>query len=183
VIGGARGTLHFGEDRFDATTFVSEWVSYVVLPLLSVRYYLSVRSPVLRNLRMERPSGVSKETQVSENKDEPVHCESSATIILDAPPSCIEFSRTAEDIFVVGTYSLVEAKDAGGSQARNGSLMLMRWDGEGLYVHTDTGAVIKGFFILESRGVRYLTFYPCTQKLAPNTSNKLRGSRFALLSP
>jgi len=80
---------------------------------------------------METPSKVTEEAQESKADIEPVQCKSLASMILDAPPSCIEFSKSRDCIFVVGTYSLNEAEDAGGVQSRNGSLVLMRWhDGE-----------------------------------------------------
>ncbi|MCJ1244544.1 hypothetical protein MMC30_001742 [Trapelia coarctata] len=98
---------------------------------------------------MEASSGALDETQASKAEDEPVQCKSFATMILDAPPSCIEFSRVAEEIFVVGTYSLVEAEDTGGSQSRNGSLVLMRGAESGLtslQTHATGSAVLDLHF-------------------------------------
>lgn len=82
--------------------------------------------------KMETPAGVIEEAKESKAKDEPVQCTSLASMILDAPPSCIEFSTLGDCIFVVGTYSLKETEDAGGAQSRNGSLVLMQWHDEKL---------------------------------------------------
>ncbi len=59
---------------------------------------------------------------------------------LPIPPSCVAFSQTHVDIFVVGTYNLEKAKDAGHGddgpiepkpQDRSGSLILYKLkDGE-----------------------------------------------------
>lgn len=76
---------------------------------------------------MDQRPDASKEAQGSEAEDEPVQCKSLASVILDAPPSCIEFSKLRDGIFVIGTYSLNDAEDTGGAQSRNGSLVLMRW--------------------------------------------------------
>lgn len=76
---------------------------------------------------MDQRPDASKGAQGSEAEDEPVQCNSLASVILDAPPSCIEFSKLRDGIFVVGTYSLNEAEEAGGVQSRTGSLVLMRW--------------------------------------------------------
>ena len=87
---------------------------------------------------MEAPFNTPKNPQASNREDAPVPCKSFASVILDAPPSCIEFSRKVSQIFVVGTYSLIEAEDASAPQSRNGSLVLMRWDESGMYVPTST---------------------------------------------
>ena len=68
-----------------------------------------------------------------------------AQTILDQPPSCIEFSPTHPDLFVVGTYLLESTGegDGGGedaqspsgrAQKRRGSLLLFGLQGERLYV-------------------------------------------------
>lgn len=63
---------------------------------------------------------------------------------LDLPPSCIEFFPLKPELAVIGTYNLekqdddkssdsqVESKQ---SQQRNGSLILVRVDGDNVYVH------------------------------------------------
>ena len=65
------------------------------------------------------------------------------TTILDAPPSCIEFSPLGIDVFVVGTYELdtiltgpdiVEQAGDTQTQRRRGSLVLFRLKDDRLYV-------------------------------------------------
>lgn len=68
------------------------------------------------------------------------------SLILDLPPSCIEFCPAARDYFVIGTYFL-EKKEQNESaadeedesedidkkpQTRTGSLILMKVEGDGL---------------------------------------------------
>lgn len=58
------------------------------------------------------------------------------TLILDLPPSCIEFCPSYPDYFVVGTYDLQKhstaeiEKSSQPSQKRNGSLIVFHLDGE-----------------------------------------------------
>lgn len=66
------------------------------------------------------------------------------SLILDLPPSCIEFCPVARDYFVVGTYFLEKKEqDASGEeeeensedvdkkpQTRTGSLILMKLEGD-----------------------------------------------------
>ena len=69
--------------------------------------------------------------------------ESTMSKILDAPPSCIEFSQTLPDVFVVGTYSLSETKlSEKGSQSRTGSLILLRLCSKHMYVVSLICAII-----------------------------------------
>jgi hypothetical protein len=57
-----------------------------------------------------------------------------ATKILDAPPSCIEFSRVDPKVFIVGTYSLYEAGTLfPDKQTRDGGPIVMEWDGQNMY--------------------------------------------------
>ena len=84
------------------------------------------------SLNMEASPHISPASQVPTTEDDPVQCKSFASVTLDAPSSCIEFSRVADGVFVVGTYNLVEAESEGGSQSRNGSLVLMHGDERGL---------------------------------------------------
>ena len=69
--------------------------------------------------------------------------------VLEAPPSCIEFSTLAPDLFVIGTYSLDadEVADKGTTsgikdeeashliQSRRGSLMLFQFKDDTLYAN------------------------------------------------
>jgi hypothetical protein len=63
---------------------------------------------------------------------------------LDLPPSCIEFFPLRPDFAVIGTYNLEKtadegssespaSKDASKTQQRNGSLILVRIDGDNVY--------------------------------------------------
>lgn len=71
-----------------------------------------------------------------------------ATLILDLPPSCLLFSPTHPDFFVVGTYNLQKddtsagpsdedpkAEDAKKPQSRNGSLVVFRLEGDKMFVN------------------------------------------------
>ncbi|MCJ1382194.1 hypothetical protein MMC17_005306 [Xylographa soralifera] len=60
------------------------------------------------------------------------------TTILQAPPSCIEWSPSPPDIVVIGTYSLNEPSDSSeGAQSRSGSLVTYRLAGKSLQMlHT-----------------------------------------------
>lgn len=79
------------------------------------------------------------------NKQKPYNIASGGSLVLDLPPSCIEFSPTAPDLLVVGTYYLdttttatrtqddfddrpLDAPDTEAllSQQRSGSLVLLR---------------------------------------------------------
>jgi hypothetical protein len=64
---------------------------------------------------------------------------------LDLPPSCIEFFPLRPDFAIIGTYNLEKPTDEGSSesapskdaskpQQRNGSLILIRVDGDNVYV-------------------------------------------------
>jgi diphthamide biosynthesis protein 7 len=64
---------------------------------------------------------------------------------LDLPPSCIEFFPLKPEFAVIGTYNLEKQasesaessspkEDAGKTQSRNGSLVLVRVDGDNVYV-------------------------------------------------
>ena len=63
------------------------------------------------------------------------------TTILDAPPSCIEFSPLAPDLLVVGTYELDTTllepilEDDTQVQQRSGSLVLFQLKDDRLYVY------------------------------------------------
>ncbi len=77
-------------------------------------------------------------------KKEPYNIASKSSLVLDLPPSCVEFSPTAPDLLVVGTYYLDTAATATAqddcydrsldapdteallSQQRSGSLILLR---------------------------------------------------------
>lgn len=58
------------------------------------------------------------------------------TLVLDLPPSCVEFCPAHPDYFIIGTYNLEAAENAadkeaevpasGNVQARTGSLVLFR---------------------------------------------------------
>jgi diphthamide biosynthesis protein 7 len=67
--------------------------------------------------------------------------ESLRSIILDLPPSCIEFCPSAPQYAIIGTYNLEKHEDQEGqeavikggqktSQQRNGSLILVRVTGD-----------------------------------------------------
>lgn len=57
---------------------------------------------------------------------------SSTGVILDLPPSCLEFSPGCDRYFIVGTYCLQPENDRAGSvQARSGSLMLFHLEARG----------------------------------------------------
>ena len=57
-----------------------------------------------------------------------------STVILDAPPSCVEWSRSTPEVCVVGTYSLNEPDgSSGGAQSRSGSLLTFGLAGTSLY--------------------------------------------------
>jgi hypothetical protein len=76
---------------------------------------------------------------------------SNRSLILDLPPSCIQFSPAHPDLFVVGTYNLEREENPGeGSdaaseseiniskpQSRNGSLLLFRLQGDELSAPVD----------------------------------------------
>ncbi|KAF7555043.1 hypothetical protein G7046_g6656 [Stylonectria norvegica] len=80
---------------------------------------------------------------------------SQASLILDLPPSCIQFCSTHPEFFVVGTYSLEKDETSGqeddeGSasddvsgakkiQSRNGSLIVFKVEGSDLRLTSDTG--------------------------------------------
>lgn len=63
-------------------------------------------------------------------------------LVLQLPPSCVEFCPAHPDLFVVGTYNLVaeesedwkenESSRAQGSQSRNGSLVAFSVNGNSL---------------------------------------------------
>lgn len=62
---------------------------------------------------------------------------------LDLPPSCIEFFPLKPELAVIGTYNLekqdddkssVSQAESKQSQQRNGSLILVRVDGDNVYV-------------------------------------------------
>lgn len=60
---------------------------------------------------------------------------------LDLPPSCIEFFPLKTQLAVIGTYNLEKQDDKSAdsqqskqSQQRNGSLILVRVDGDNVYV-------------------------------------------------
>ena len=60
---------------------------------------------------------------------------------LDLPPSCIEFFPLKPQLAVIGTYNLEKQDDKSAdsqqskqSQQRNGSLILVRVDGDNVYV-------------------------------------------------
>ena len=68
---------------------------------------------------------------------------SRASLVLDLPPSCVQFCPSHADYFVVGTYNLKQGgegaegvkgdkPDGNKSQSRNGSLLLFRIDGKAL---------------------------------------------------
>ena len=59
---------------------------------------------------------------------------STTSTVLAAPPCCIQFSRLDPEYMVVGTYSLLEQGDQSqsGVQSRNGSLIVLRYDGKNL---------------------------------------------------
>jgi diphthine methyl ester acylhydrolase len=56
--------------------------------------------------------------------------QSTATVFLDSPPSCLEFCPTDPDFFVVGTYLLSEKSTGGGDivQKKTGSLQLWKFN-------------------------------------------------------
>ncbi len=53
-----------------------------------------------------------------------------SSLIIDSPPSCLEFSPWQRDVFVVGTYSLEANANKNGAptsqQVRKGSLMVLQ---------------------------------------------------------
>ena len=77
-----------------------------------------------------------EDSQSGMNTEDPgTEVTSTRSMILDAPPSCIEFSWIRPDVFVVGTYSLRESNGAeNGSQSRGGSLLLLRRCSSHVYV-------------------------------------------------
>ncbi|KGO48367.1 hypothetical protein PEX1_097080 [Penicillium expansum] len=58
------------------------------------------------------------------------HPQSTTTVFLDQPPSCLEFCPEAPDHFIVGTYLLSENKTEDGEieQSKTGSLQLWKLD-------------------------------------------------------
>jgi diphthine methyl ester acylhydrolase len=52
--------------------------------------------------------------------------QSTTTVFLDSPPSCLEFCPADPDFFVVGTYLLSET--GAGVQERTGSLQLWKFN-------------------------------------------------------
>lgn len=63
--------------------------------------------------------------------------EAMQTLLLDLPPSCIEFCPSYPDYFVVGTYDLQKDSAEAShqqSQTRNGSLLVFRLNGDKVYV-------------------------------------------------
>jgi diphthamide biosynthesis protein 7 len=78
---------------------------------------------------------------------------------LDLPPSCIEFFPLKPNIAVIGTYNLEkssedssESKQEGTSkpQSRNGSLVLIRVDGDNVYVILSSFVYITGAHVTNS---------------------------------
>lgn len=69
---------------------------------------------------------------------------SSLSLLLDSPPSCLQFCHTFPSYFVVGTYNLQPKnesvadvdgelnKDEGSIQSRNGSLLVFKLSGDEL---------------------------------------------------
>lgn len=53
-----------------------------------------------------------------------------SSLVLDLPPSCIEFAPSKLGYFVVGTYNLEKSVDGSSQQGRNGSLILFRMSGD-----------------------------------------------------
>lgn len=98
--------------------------------------------------QIEAPKSYEEEEQA----DEIPRAKSKNCLILDVPPSCLEFSRLAHDVFVVGTYSLHHDEDTGeedksaaggeeekssAAQSRSGSLIVYRLNLDySLYVHS-----------------------------------------------
>ncbi|MCJ1399352.1 hypothetical protein MMC11_002554 [Xylographa trunciseda] len=74
---------------------------------------------------------------MAEDGESVIKIDSIFTTILEAPPSCIEWSKSAPDICVAGTYSLIESEGSDElGQSRSGSLVLFRLDGKSF-----TGAI------------------------------------------
>ena len=68
------------------------------------------------------------------------------SLILDLPPSCVEFCPHNERYAVVGTYNLekeepVQELSNQKSQQRNGSLILLQIEIDGLYVQYSTSVI------------------------------------------
>ncbi|MCJ1437211.1 hypothetical protein MMC27_006597 [Xylographa pallens] len=73
------------------------------------------------------------------------------TTILEAPPSCIEWSPSSPDIVVIGTYNLTEPNESsGGAQLRSGSLVTYRLVGKSLYGLSSTNPRLFLAFDVES---------------------------------
>lgn len=84
----------------------------------------------------------------AEEMDSPGPLTSKASLILDLPPSCVQFCPVHPEYFVVGTYSLQKDEttqtdspdqdepEARKRQNRNGSLVLFKTDGESLFVES-----------------------------------------------
>lgn len=58
------------------------------------------------------------------------HLQSTATVFVDQPPSCLEFCPASPNHFIVGTYLLSETKTDEGEiqQKKTGSLQLWELD-------------------------------------------------------
>ena len=82
------------------------------------------------HMRVSSPFEMSKRLEV----DVATSIKSTTSTVLATPPCCIEFSRLDPELMVVGTYSLVEQRDQSesGSQSRNGSLIVLRYNGKNL---------------------------------------------------
>ena len=62
--------------------------------------------------------------------------QSITSVVVDLPPSCMDFSPVNSEYFIVGTYSLNSNEPKGSEpQERSGSLILYRREGEKLYVN------------------------------------------------
>lgn len=95
---------------------------------------------------------MAMESSSSGSKDEAMQVRSIYSTILEAQPSCVEWSTTWPDICVIGTYNLVESVDLQhGSHARTGGIMIFRWDGRILYAFAHYEVCIGKAW------VRYLT--------------------------
>ncbi|KJZ72391.1 hypothetical protein HIM_08194 [Hirsutella minnesotensis 3608] len=83
---------------------------------------------------------------------------SKASLTLDLPPSCAQFSPVHRAYFVVGTYNLQNddsGPDCGKSQSRNGSLVVFKVDGDDFHtVQT----------LLQPSALLDLRFHPCQDK-------------------
>lgn len=128
----------------------------------------------------------------------PQHLNSITTTFVDQPPSCLEFSTTHPDHFIVGTYLLSETKDDSGNieQRKTGSVQLWRLDRDtfSLYEsHTESNGMNQSIKLTYSRSlvqkiplpyaVFDLHFHPTNKDLFAIASSTGAISLFQVLSP